>query len=69
MDWKERFKIEYYELEERVNKLNHMLKKYMNNELDFTPNCSFELLHTQLVYMQGYLYILQERARIEEIEL
>ncbi|EDS80786.1 conserved hypothetical protein, partial [Clostridium perfringens C str. JGS1495] len=31
--------------------------------------CSYELLHTQLVYMECYLNTLEERAKIEGIEL
>ena len=46
-----------------------MLEKYRNGTLDFTPNCSYDLLHEQLIYMSSYLRVLKERARIENIEL
>ena len=69
MDWKERVVQEYKELKERYNKLHRMLIKYEAGTLDFTPNCSYELLHTQLVYMECYMNVLEERAKIENIEL
>ena len=69
MDWKERVVQEYKELKERYNKLHKMLIKYEAGTLDFTPNCSYELLHTQLVYMECYMNVLEERAKIENIEL
>ena len=37
--------------------------------LDFTPYCDYDLLHTQLVYMECYMNVLEERAKIEDIEL
>ena len=67
--WEERFKNEYYELKERCDKLDNMLKKYRNGTLDFVPNCSYDLLHTQLIYMVNYLHVLEERIEIENIEL
>lgn len=69
MDWKERFVQEYKELEERYNKLHKMLIKYEAGALDFTPNCSLELLKEQKKYMGEYLRILEIRAEIEDIDL
>ena len=46
-----------------------MLYKYKNNMLDFTPNCSYDLLRSQQKVMGEYLSILEERAIIEDIEL
>ena len=46
-----------------------MVIKYEAGTLDFTPNCSYDLLHEQLIYMSSYLRVLKERARIENIEL
>lgn len=68
-DFKERAKAEYYQLKIRKEKLEAMLEKYRNGTLDFTPNCSYDLLHEQLIYMSSYLRVLKERARIENIEL
>lgn len=68
-DFKDRFKAEYYQLDNRIAGLERMLKGYREGTLDFTPNCSYDLLHTQLVYMKGYKEILEERIKIENIEL
>ena len=69
MDWKERFVQEYKELKERYNKLHRMLIKYEAGTLDFTPNCSLELLKEQKKYMGEYLRILEIRSEIEDINL
>ena len=66
-DFKDRAKAEYHQLKIRLNKLAQMLLKY--NELDFTPNCSFDLLNGQLKVMELYMEYLEERAEIENIEL
>ena len=68
-DFKERTKAEYYQLKIRIDKLSKMLKDYREGTLAFVPNCSYDLLHTQLVYMECYLNILDERAKVEGIEL
>ena len=68
-DYKTRFINEYNELKERYEKLKKMLYKYKNDMLDFTPNCSYELLRSQQKAMGEYLGILEERAIIEGIEL
>ena len=68
-NYKERFYIEYKELEDRSNKLANMLEKWRNNSLDFTPSCSYELLEKQLQVMLEYKKILEERAKIEKISL
>ena len=68
-DFKERFKAEYYQLKIRHEGLSKMLKGYREGTLDFTPNCSYDLLHTQLVYMECYMNVLEERAKVEDIEL
>ena len=69
MDWKERVVQEYKELKERYNKLHKMLIKYEAGTLDFTPNCSLELLKEQEMYMGEYLRILEIRSEIEDIDL
>ena len=68
-DFKDRFKAEYYQLDNRITGLQRMLEGYKNGALNFTPNCSYEILHTQLVYMEAYRNVLEERAKIENIEL
>lgn len=65
----DRFKAEYYQLKIRIDKLKDMLVKYKNNELNFTPKCSYNRLYFQLVCMYEYKNILEERAKIENIIL
>ena len=68
-DFKKRTTAEYHQLDIRIRKLEAMCEKYAAGELDFTPNCSLELLQEQLGYMKQYRTILEERAEIEGIEL
>ena len=68
-DYKDRFKAEYYQLEDRVIKLGNMLEKYKAETLNFTPSCSYELLSYQLQTMNAYKRVLEERAEIEKIKL
>lgn len=68
-DFKDRFRAEYRQLENRVEGLRDMLKKYKAGTLPFTPKCSYELLHEQLIHMESYARTLDERAGIEGIEL
>ena len=68
-DYKERFKAEYFQLKIRMNGLTSMLIKMENNKLNFTPNCSYDLLNGQLKAMNLYASYLEERAEIEGIDL
>lgn len=68
-DYKERFKAEYYQLKIRINGLARMLEKYKEGTLDFTPSCSYHLLHRQLEDMKRYAMCLEERAEVERITL
>ena len=68
-DYKDRFRAEYYQLEDRIDKLVNMLEKYKAGTLNFTPSCSYELLSYQLQTMNAYKRVLEERAEIEDIEL
>ena len=68
-DWKDRFRAEVMELSIRLERLDNMLEKYRNNALDFIPNCPYDILYEQSIYMRQYLRILQERAEIEDIKL
>ena len=69
MGYKERFQIEYRDLFTRITKLEDMLSKWEYDELDFTPVSSKELLSAQLASMLAYLTILEERARLEGIDI
>lgn len=68
-DYKERFKAEYYQLKIRLEKLNDMLQKWDNKELNFIPTCSRAIYDLQIHCMQNYLAVLEGRAIIEDIEL
>lgn len=68
-DYKDRFRAEYYQLEDRIDKLANMLEKYKAGTLNFTPSCSYELLNNQLKAMNEYLLYLTIRAEIEGIEI
>ena len=68
-DYNERFKAEYYQLKIRYEGLVRLLKGYREGTLNFTPTCSYDLLHAQLVYMEHYLNVLEERSKIENVEL
>ena len=68
-DYKDRFRAEYYQLEDRIDKLANMLEKYKAGTLNFTPSCSYELLNSQLKAMNEYLQYLTIRAEIEGIDL
>lgn len=66
-DYKDRLKAEHDQLLIRVNKLRSMLDQYRQNKLPFTPSCSYDLLHEQLVYMEQYLRVVQKRLVIEGV--
>lgn len=68
-DYKERFKAEYYQLKIRIDRLDNMLSKMENDELNFIPTCSYELLQNQLKAMLNYQMSLKERAEVEKIDL
>lgn len=67
--YNERFKAEYLQLKIRMRKLNEFLVKYKNNELNFTPNCSYDLLKGQFKAMDLYASYLEERALIENVNI
>lgn len=67
--YKERMFNEYWALKDKHDKLHKTLVKYDAGKLDFTPTCPIELLKEQAATMGKYLYILEERAIIEDIDL
>lgn len=68
-NYKIRFMFEYSTLKIRTLKLERMLKRWDDNELDFEPDSPRYILEKQLEYMQGYLHILELRAQYENIDL
>lgn len=67
--YKERMKTEYAELKDKYDKLHRMLVKYDAGKLGFELNCPVQLLRDQAAAMGKYLYILETRALIEDVEL
>lgn len=68
-DYKERFKAEYWQTKIRYEKLHKMIIKYEACTLEFEPKCSIDVLKKQKSSMGQYLYCLEVRAEIENIEL
>lgn len=68
-DYKERFIAEYWQTKIRYDRLHELVVKYDANVINFKPNCPIELLKKQLSFMGNYLYILEVRAKIEDIDL
>lgn len=67
-DYKDRFRAEYWQTKIRYDKLHKMLVKYDARTLSFEP-VNVELLREQAAAMGRYLYLLEERAELEQIEL
>lgn len=68
-DFKERFKAEYYQTKYRYLKLHKLIVKIDADTSEFTPSCPIDLLKKQKAAMGEYLYCLEVRAEIENIEL
>lgn len=68
-NYMERFQAEFHQLNIRIAGLEKMLEKYRKGTLEFTLNCPYDLLHNQLVFMKLYRDRLEERAKIENIDL
>ena len=69
IDYKERFKAEYYQLAERYHKLSVMLNKWDAGMLPFKPTCPRSLYDIQVDAMKRYIAALEARAAIESIDL
>ena len=67
--WQEHMKREYRETKERYEKLHRIVTKYEAGVLEFTPNCSIDLLKRQKRHMGEYLHYLKIRAEIEGVNL
>lgn len=68
-DYKQRFRAEYFQLKIRYEKLVVMCEKWDAGKLEFTPTCPREMYDEQLSSMQKYLQVLEERAKMEEVDL
>lgn len=68
-DYRDRFAAEYLQTRIRYNRLHNMLVKADAGTLDFTPTCPLDMLRDQAAHMGQYLYDLEVRAEIEDVEL
>lgn len=68
-DYKERFVAEYWQTKLRYDRLHNMTLKYEAGTLEFSPDCSLELLKNQEWAMGNYLRCLEVRALVEKISL
>lgn len=68
-DYKERMRAEYWQVKHRYDRLHQMVVKYEAGTLNFTPDCPIELLKEQKAAMGKYLYCLEVRAQIEDVDL
>ena len=68
-DYRDRFRAEYYQTKIRYEKLHQMCVKYEAGTLDFTPDCSLDLLKAQKAAMGKYLLCLEIRAEVEGVAL
>ena len=69
VSYKERFRAEYQQTKIRYDRLHELLVKYDAGKLTFEPTCGIDWLRKQAKYMGKYLYVLEVRAQLEEIEL
>ena len=69
LDYKERFTAEYEQLSIRASKLETFIDNYRNGRLSFKPTCDLELLSRQLDIMKAYMAVLEERAKIEGVNV
>jgi len=67
--YKSRFVAEYLQVAIRYAKLNKMVEAWDKGELNFTPTCPREIYDRQLSCMGEYLSILEERAKMEKVNL
>lgn len=67
--YKARFAAEYWQTKIRYDKLHDMITSYDAGTLGFEPTCNISLLRHQASMMGQYLYDLEVRAKIEDIDL
>lgn len=67
--WRDRFKQEYDEIDNRIVKLKAMLSKWNQKKLNFIPKTPYDIFVMQLKAMEEYRKMLLIRAKIEGIIL
>lgn len=68
-NYKHRFQAEYFQLKNRLEKLENMVEKWDDGELHFMPTCPRHMYDCQINAMRSYLKVLGDRAIIEKINL
>lgn len=68
-DYKDRFKAEYIQLQNRYEGLKKMINMWDAGSLSFKPTCPRAVYNFQLKAMKEYLDILEIRAALEDIDL
>lgn len=68
-DYKERFRAEYYQVVIRYKKLQVILDKWDNGNLNFKPTCPRSTYDMQIKAMTDYIAVLEARAVMENVEL
>lgn len=68
-DYRDRMLGEYLQLYIRFEKLRKMLDKEKDGTLDFTPTCPILILEKQCSIMKEYIDILEERIKLEGIQV
>lgn len=68
LDWKDRLKGEYMQLQDRLKKLRKTLVKLDAGTIDFKGKSTVPVLLTQEKHMVDYLHVLEVRMELEGIE-
>lgn len=67
--YKKRFIAEYYQLEDRIIKLQNVVDAIKNKTLTFEPSSPSDILEAQLAAMKDYARMLIIRSFIEDVPL
>lgn len=68
LDWKDRLKAEYLQLQDRLEKLRRTLTKIDAGTIDFKGKTTIPVLLTQEKHMTDYLHTLEVRMELEGID-
>ena len=68
LDWKDRLKAEYIQLQDRLKKLRRTLVKIDAGTINFNGKSTIPVLLTQEKHMVDYLHVLEVRMELEGIE-
>lgn len=69
MDYRDRFRAEYFQLSVRLGKLKNMLSMWDKGNLKFKPTCPRSTYTLQVRAMEDYKAVLEARAKIEGVDL